>query len=60
MTELQKAKCRVKAVRAIRRNTELEGSRSTNATRAVQVAYARGIITAAELRGRVRRRYSLK
>lgn len=59
MSELQEAKRRVKAVRAIRRSTELEGSRSTNATRADQVTYARGIITAAELRDRVRRRYNL-
>lgn len=59
VTELQKAKRRVKAVRAIRRSTELEGSRSTNATRADQVAYVRGTITAAELRDRVRRRYNL-
>lgn len=59
VTELQKAKRRVKAVRAIRRSTELEGSRSTNATRADQVAYAHGTITAAELRDRVRRRYNL-
>jgi len=47
-------------VRAIRRSTELEGSRSTNATPADQVAYARGTITAAELRDRVRRRYNLQ
>jgi len=33
-----------KAVRAIRRNTELEGSRSTKATRDDQDAYATGII----------------
>jgi hypothetical protein len=56
VTEVQKAQRQVKAVRAIRRSTELEGSRSTNATRADQVAYARGTITAAELRDRVRRR----
>jgi hypothetical protein len=37
VTEVQKAQRRVKAVRAIRRSTELEGSRSTNATRADQV-----------------------
>ncbi|WP_183519895.1 antitoxin VbhA family protein [Mycolicibacterium sp. BK634] len=55
-TELQKAKRRVKTVRAIRRSTELEGSRSTNATRADQVVYACGTITATELRDRVRRR----
>ncbi|KBZ69369.1 MULTISPECIES: antitoxin VbhA family protein [Mycobacterium avium complex (MAC)] len=60
MTELQKAKRRVKAIRAIRRSTELEGSRSTNATRADQLAYARGSIRATELRDRVRRRYNVK
>ncbi|WP_077101750.1 antitoxin VbhA family protein [Mycobacterium terramassiliense] len=60
MTESQKVKRRVKAVRATRRSTELEGSRSTDATRADQVAYARGTLTAAELRDRVRRRYNLK
>lgn len=60
VTEVQKAQRRVKAVRAIRRSTELEGSRSTNATRADQVAYARGSITAAELGDRVRRRYNVK
>ena len=51
---------RSKAVRAIRRSTELEGSRSTNATRADQDAYVSGTITAAELRDRVRRRYNIK
>ena len=60
MTEVQKTQRRVKAVRAIRRSTELEGSRSTDATRADQVAYARGNITAAELRDRVRRRYNVQ
>lgn len=60
MTEVQKAQRRVKAVRAIRRSTELEGSRSTDATRADQVAYAHGNITAAELRDRVRRRYNVQ
>lgn len=60
MTELQKVKRRVKAVRAVRRSTELAGSRSTNATRADQVDYARGTITAAELRDRVRRRYNMQ
>lgn len=48
VTEVHKAKRRIKAVRAVRRSTELEGSRSTDATRADQLAYARGIITAAE------------
>lgn len=60
MTELQKAKRRVKAVRAIRKSTELEGARSTTATRADQLAYARGTITAAELGERVRRRYNVQ
>jgi hypothetical protein len=60
VSELQKARRRVKVVRAIRRSTELEGSRSTNATRADQVAYARGSISAAELGDRVRRRYKVK
>lgn len=60
MTELQKAQRRVNAVRAIRRSSELEGSRSTAATRADQVRYARGSITAAELGERVRRRYNVK
>ena len=60
LTESNKVKRRIKAVRAIRRSTELEGSRSTAATRADQVAYARGRITAAELGERVRRRYNVK
>jgi hypothetical protein len=60
VTEVQKAQRRVMAVRAIRRSTELEGSRSTNATRADQDAYVRGSITAAELGDRVRRRYNVK
>lgn len=60
MTDVQKAQRRVKVVRAIRRSTELEGSRSTKATRADQDAYANGTITAAELGNRVRRRYNVK
>ena len=60
VTEVQKAVRRVKVVRSIRRSTELEGSRSTNVTRADQDAYARGTITAAELGDRVRRRYNIK
>lgn len=60
VTELQNAKRRVKAIRAIRRSSELEGSRSTDATRADQVRYARGSITAAQLGDRVRRRYNVK
>lgn len=60
MTEAHEVQRRVKAVRAIRGSTELEGSRSTDATRADQVAYARGTITAAELRDRVRHRYNVR
>ncbi|MBU3706666.1 MAG: hypothetical protein FGM50_08280 [Mycobacterium sp.] len=60
MTEVQKMQRRAKVVRAIRRSSELEGSRSTDATRADQDAYARGTITAAELGDRVRRRYNVK
>jgi len=59
VNEVQKAQRRVKTVRAARRSTELDGSRSTDATRADQVAYARGDITAGELRDRIRRRYNL-
>ncbi|GJJ23929.1 hypothetical protein [Mycolicibacterium mageritense] len=58
MTDARKVLRRIKTVRAIRRSSELEGSRSTDATRADQVAYARGSITAAELADRVRRRYN--
>jgi len=60
VTEVQKTQRRAKAVRAIRRSTELEGSRSTDATRADQDAYARGAMTAAELGDRVRRRYNVQ
>lgn len=60
MTEVQKAQRRSKAVRAIRRSTELEGSRSTEATRADQDAYACGAISAADLRDRVRARYNVQ
>jgi hypothetical protein len=60
VSEMHKAKRRIKAVRAIRRSTEFEGSRSTNPTRADQVAYARGTITAAELVDCVRRRHNVQ
>ena len=60
VSEVQKAGRRVKVVKSIRRSTELEGSRSTNATRDDQDADARGTITAAELGDRVRRRYNIK
>lgn len=60
MTEMEKTERRAKAVRSIRRSTELEGSRSTAATRADQDDYVRGAITAAELGDRVRRRYNIQ
>jgi len=59
VNEVQKAQRRATAVRAVRRSTELEGSRSTDATRADQVAYVRGTITSGELRERVRRRHNV-
>jgi hypothetical protein len=42
VTEVKMVGRRVKAVRAIRRSTELEGSDSYAATRADQVAYGAG------------------
>ena len=51
---------RAKAVRSIRRSSELEGSRSTAATRADQDDYVQGLITADELGDRVRRRYNVQ
>lgn len=60
MAEVQKSERRMKTIRAIRRSTELEGSRSTDETRADQDDYARGAITAAELVDRVRRRYNVQ
>lgn len=60
MSEPQQAQRRARTVRLIRRSTELEGSRSTSATRADQDAYARGAITAAELGDRVRSRYNIQ
>jgi hypothetical protein len=57
---MEKTERRAKAVRSIRRSSELEGSRSTAATRADQDDYVRGAITAAELGDRVRRRYNIQ
>ncbi|GAB37527.1 antitoxin VbhA family protein [Gordonia sputi] len=50
---------RVRRVRAIRRTTALEGVRSTDATRADQVAYAKGEIDLTQLGQLVRQRYNL-
>ena len=41
VSEVQKAGRRVKVVKSIRRSTELEGSRSTNATRDDQPSHIR-------------------
>ncbi|CAM3773032.1 MULTISPECIES: antitoxin VbhA family protein [Tsukamurella] len=60
MTDIERTRRRVKAIRSIRRSTELEGAESTVATRADQVAYARGTIDVAELGERVRRRYNVQ
>ncbi|SIB55940.1 Uncharacterised protein [Mycobacteroides abscessus subsp. bolletii] len=57
---IQDSERRARIVKAIRRSTELEGSRSTDATRADQDAYVRGTITATELVERVRRRYDVQ
>ena len=59
VSELQRTQRRVRTVRKIRRTSELEGSRSTDATRADQYAYAKGTISATELGNRVRRRYNI-
>lgn len=50
---------RERAVNAARHNSELEGSRSTDATRADQDAYVRGEIDVEQLGDRVRARYGL-
>lgn len=50
---------RKRAIDDARRSSELEGSRSTDATRADQDAYVRGEIEIEELGARVRARYGL-
>jgi hypothetical protein len=50
---------RKRAIRDARRSSELEGSRSSDATRADQDAYARGEIDVEQLGQRVRARYGL-
>ncbi|MFD1860396.1 antitoxin VbhA family protein [Aeromicrobium camelliae] len=50
---------RQRAVDDARRSSELEGSRSTDATRADQDAYVRGEIDINQLGKRVRSRYGL-
>nr|WP_079620423.1 antitoxin VbhA family protein [Mycobacteroides abscessus] len=60
MTDRQETVRRIRAMKAIRHSTELEGSRSTDATRADQDAYAQGAITVDELGRRVRLRYHVR
>ena len=50
---------RKRVIRDARRSSELEGSRSSDATRADQDAYARGEIDVEQLGQRVRARYGL-
>jgi hypothetical protein len=50
---------RERAIRSARHTSELEGSRSTPATRADQDAYVRGEIDIKQLGARVRARYGL-
>lgn len=58
-TETRPAELRRKAIEDARRSSELEGSRSTPATRADQDAYVRGEIDVDQLGQRVRARYGL-
>ncbi len=51
---------RERAIRAARQTNQLEGSRSTDATRADQDAYVRGEIDVEQLGSRVRARYGLR
>ncbi|WP_347957184.1 hypothetical protein [Gordonia aichiensis] len=60
MTELDKVRRRSRTIRSIRRNTEIEGTQSTPATRKDQLDYVRGTISAAELSARVRARYGVE
>jgi len=50
---------RERAIRAARQTNQLEGTRSTDATRADQDAYVRGEIDVEQLGSRVRARYGL-
>lgn len=55
-TEIERRK---RAIEDARRSSELEGSRSTEATRSDQDAYVRGEIDIEQLGKRVRSRYGL-
>lgn len=56
ITEIERRK---RALEDARRSSELEGSRSTEATRSDQDAYVRGEIDIEQLGRRVRSRYGL-
>ncbi|WP_099252327.1 antitoxin VbhA family protein [Mycobacterium sp. shizuoka-1] len=60
MADPSQANRRMKTVRSARCSTELEGASSTAATRADQLAYVQGTITAAQLGHRVRQRYGVR
>ncbi|KRC57011.1 MULTISPECIES: antitoxin VbhA family protein [unclassified Nocardioides] len=57
--EITEVERRKRAVEDARRSSELEGSRSTEATRSDQDAYVRGEIDIEQLGKRVRSRYGL-
>ncbi len=57
--EITEVERRKRAIDDARRSSELEGSRSTDATRADQDAYVRGEIDIEALGKRVRSRYGL-
>ena len=59
ITELSVEQRRLRAVTDARRSSELEGSRSTEATRRDQDAYVRGEIDIDQLGQRVRERYGI-
>lgn len=57
--EITEIEHRKRAIEDARRSSELEGSRSTEATRSDQDAYVRGEIDIEQLGRRVRSRYGL-
>ena len=59
ITEPSVEQRRLRAVKDARRSSELEGSRSTEATRRDQDAYVRGEIDIDQLGQRVRERYGI-
>lgn len=60
MIDLREFEHRFKSVRSARQSSALEGMWSTDATRADQILYTFGSITAAQLVDRVRRRHNVK